>query len=151
MCRILDYVFSGHPGSNNTIITRFTNIIETCITANQNMALMCPVSDDEVWKAVNGIGALKSPRSDCIHASFYHKCWDVIGHSVISLVKYFFTNGSSLRLINHTNITVIPKVENPEIVSNFRPISLRNVTYKIITKLMVNRLKPILDTCISNN
>lgn len=58
---------------------------------------------------------------------------------------------SCLKLINHTKISLIPKVENPETVNNFRPFSLCNVTYKIITKLIVNRLQPIIEKCISNN
>lgn len=67
------------------------------------------------------------------------------------MVKDFFSIGSSLRLINHTHIALIPKVDNPEVVSNFRPISLCNVTYKIITKIMVNWIKPLLTYCISIN
>lgn len=50
------------------------------------------------------------------------------------MVKDFFINGSSLRLINHTNIALILKVENPEVASRFRLISLCNVTYKIRVK-----------------
>ncbi|XP_071925086.1 uncharacterized protein [Coffea arabica] len=52
---------------------------------------------------------------------------------------------------NETLISLIPKVEHPVFVSQFRPISLCNVAYKIITKILVNRLKPILGQCISQN
>ena len=51
--------------------------------------------------------------------------------------------------INHTNIVLIPKVKTPNIMSNFRPISLYNVIYKIISKLLANRLKQILPDNIS--
>lgn len=71
--------------------------------------------------------------------------------NIISMVNDFFQNNSSLKLINHTNIALIPKVENPEIFSNYRPISLCNVSYKIITKIIINRLKPLLNFCISKN
>ena len=56
---------------------------------------------------------------------------------------------SILRSINHTFITLIPKVQNPERVSNFRPISLCNVIYKIISKAIANHLKPLLNSIIS--
>lgn len=72
-------------------------------------------------------------------------------NSVINFVKDFFDNGSSLRLINHTNIALIPKIDHPDSVDNFRPSSLYNVVYKVITKIIVNRLKPILEQLISHN
>ena len=100
-----------------------------------------------MYEIVRSIGALKAPRPDGIHASLYQNCWEIVGPSMVNLVKDFFNNGSSLSLINHTNIAIIPKVENHELVSNFRPISLCNVTYN--TKILVSRIKPLLNNCIS--
>lgn len=50
----------------------------------------------------------------CINTSFYHGCWDIVKGSVCDLVKDFLNNNCSLRLINHTNIALISKIENPE-------------------------------------
>jgi len=58
------------------------------------------------------------------------------------------TSGSLLKSINHTFITLIPKVQNPEHVINFRPISLCNVIYKIVSKVIANCLKPFLNSII---
>lgn len=56
-----------------------------------------------------------------------------------------------LKAINHTLVSLIPKIDNPTEVKHFRPISLGNVIYKIISKILVNRLKAVLDICISKN
>ena len=57
---------------------------------------------------------------------------------------YFLNSASLPANLNHTFITLIPKVKNPELVSEFRPISLCNVLYKIFSKVLANRLKKIL-------
>ena len=56
-----------------------------------------------------------------------------------------------LRAFNDTLITLIPKIDNPLNLTQYRPISLCNVFYKIISKILVNRLKPILGQCVSQN
>lgn len=48
--------------------------------------------------------------------------------------------------MNRTLVALIPKTENPETISQFRPIGLRNVSYKVIAKIIVNRIRPHLDT-----
>ena len=58
-------------------------------------------------------------------------------------------SSSLLKSINHTFISLIPKVKNPERVTEFRPISLCNVIYKIISKVIANMLKPLLNSIIS--
>ena len=68
---------------------------------------------------------------------------------VIAGVKEFFRTGIMPEGVNDTAIVLIPKVDRPERVSEFRPISLCNVIYKVVAKCLVNRLRPILDEIIS--
>jgi len=81
-------------------------------------------------------------------ASFYQDHWVVIKDLLCVAIKDFFQSGKLLREVNHTLITLIPKVENPETTAQFRPISLCNTLYKILTKILVNRMRPILQRII---
>ena len=65
-----------------------------------------------------------------LDALFYKKFWHVVGDDVVNVVLEFLNDGVMLPALNHTNIVLIPKVKNPEKLSQFRPISLCNVIYK---------------------
>ena len=64
-----------------------------------------------------------------------------MGDIVVLVVLDFLNNGNMLPKINHTNIVLIPKIRNPVKMSNFRLISLCNVIYKIISKVLAYKLK----------
>lgn len=64
-----------------------------------------------------------------------------MGEDVTSVVKDFFDKTSPIASTNQTFIALIPKLKTPESMSDFRPISLCNAFYKIISKTMANRMK----------
>ena len=68
---------------------------------------------------------------------------------MVATVLNFLNSGIMLPEINYTHIILIPKIKSPERISDFRPISLCNVIYKIISKVLANRLKLILPSLIS--
>ena len=72
-----------------------------------------------------------------------------ITHTVTEAIQSFFTSGRLLKEVNNSFIVLIPKVKNPSSVNHFRPISLCNTIYKTISKLLVSRLRPLLDKLIS--
>ena len=76
-----------------------------------------------------------------MNAFFYQKFWHIVGDIVVSAALEFLNFGHMLPALNHTHIVLIPKVKNPVKMSDFRPISLCNVIYKIIAKMLANRLK----------
>ena len=57
----------------------------------------------------------------------------------------------SMSSINRTNITLVPKINNPSKMTDFRPISLSNVVYKLVAKVLANRLKVVLPHIILEN
>ena len=86
----------------------------------------------EVDNAIKQMGSLKAPGLDGMSPIFYQTFWDSIGTDVSSAVLSCLNSGSILKSINHTYITLIPKKQNPTKVTDFRPISLCNVIYKIL-------------------
>ena len=66
-----------------------------------------------------------------------------------NLVFSIFQNPQNVKGINQTFVSLIPKVDNPESVKQFRPISLCNVAYKVVTKIVANRLKRIMPKVIA--
>jgi hypothetical protein len=91
----------------------------------------------------------KAPGPDGMSPIFYKHYWHIIGGDVIEAVRSFFIRGYMLREVNHTFIALIPKTEKAASVNQFRPISLCNVIYKTISKILANRLKPLLHKLVS--
>ncbi|KAL4291711.1 hypothetical protein GQ457_14G003420 [Hibiscus cannabinus] len=106
--------------------------------------LLAAIMMEEVKRLVFSMEPLKAPGSDGLHVAFYQRNWDNVGFSVFRVVRTFFEEGVLDDGVNQTILVLIPKVAKPEYISQFRPISLCNVIYKIITKLLVCRLRPYL-------
>ncbi len=103
----------------------------------------------EIKQALFSLDSNKSPSPDGFPPLFYKHYWDVINFDLIEAVISFFTRGHILKEINHTFIALIPKSNKASTVNQFRPISLCNTSYKIISKILSNRLKPLLHKLIS--
>ncbi|KAK2647697.1 hypothetical protein Ddye_015186 [Dipteronia dyeriana] len=93
----------------------------------------------------------KAPGKDGLSAMFYQKFRDTIGTSVTAACLEILNGGRSVEDINSTVITLIPKTQNPVSMTDYRPISLCNVVYKIIAKVITNRLKGVMGKVISEN
>uniref|UniRef100_A0A2N9HAJ1 Reverse transcriptase domain-containing protein n=1 Tax=Fagus sylvatica TaxID=28930 RepID=A0A2N9HAJ1_FAGSY len=109
-----------------------------------------PFTSVEVKDALNQMAPLKAPGSNGFSPIFYESYWHVVGQDVTEAVLSCLNSGTLLSSINHTFVTLIPKVKNPKKVIEYRPISLCNVVYKLILKVLANRLKLVLPHVISN-
>lgn len=111
--------------------------------------LSAEVSNDEIKNIIFALRRNKSPGPDGYNAEFLRASWSIIGPKITSAVKEFFTAGKILRQWNCTAITLIPKSVNASKITEFRPISLCNVLYKVISKVIATRLETVLPEIIS--
>lgn len=123
--------------------------IDTRVTDIMNDGLCSDFSDKEIADALFQIGPLKAPGPDGFLARMFQGNWAITKDQVIAGVKEFFRTGVMLVGVKNTSIVLIPKVDNPVKLTDFRPISLCNVLYKVVAKCLVNRLRPILEDIIS--
>nr|GEX52310.1 retrotransposon protein, putative, unclassified [Tanacetum cinerariifolium] len=107
------------------------------------------VSQAEIKRAVKNLGGLKAPGDDGFPGIFFQRYWHIVGESVSKVVMQFFNNGTMLPSLNKTLVVLIPKVPAPETIGQFRPISLCNFVYRVISKVMANWLKPFMHRIIS--
>ena len=119
------------------------------VSSSINAKLTKPYTREEVDIAIKNMAPMTAPGPDGMPPIFYRTFWLDIGLEVSNAVLSCLNSGTLLKSINLTFITLIPKVNNPESVTEFRPISLCNVIYKILSKVIANRLKPILNSIIS--
>ena len=105
----------------------------------------------EVKWAINQMAPLKALGPDGMPPLFYQHYWNLIGHDISKFVLHYLNSTTLPDHLNHTFITLIPKKKNPKVASEFRPISLCNVLYKIFSKVLANRLKKILPNIIIEN
>jgi hypothetical protein len=108
-----------------------------------------PFSEAEVKAAVWDCDSYKSPGPDGINFGFYKDFWDVLRGDVMRFISEFHRNGKHSKGLNSTFIALIPKIDSPQRLNDFRPISLVGSLYKILAKVLANRLRLVIGSVIS--
>ena len=132
---ILNYFTNIYSSNHPTSFEASLGAVRQRVTPEMNEALLGVFRAEEVKISLNQMHPTKAPGSDGMSPIFFQKYWDVVGPSVV----------------NETFICLIPKVNCPQKISEFRPISLCNVVYKLVSKVLANRLKKILPMVISES
>ncbi|KAL0298977.1 UNVERIFIED_CONTAM: putative mitochondrial protein [Sesamum radiatum] len=138
---------SQNPSEND--LDKGTEAISVRISEDMLPELYKPYTAEEVSLALSHMAPLKSPGPDGMPPFFFQKYWHVVRDDVISNTLQFLNNLILPSELNHTHIALVPKCKKLKNLSQFRPISLCNVAYKIASITIANRLKPILDAIIS--
>ena len=118
------------------------------VTQEHDKILLNPIDLQEVEEAMNQMELGKTPRIDGFTSNFFHFFWDLVKEEVLNVVEESRTKKGVLKAFNATFLTLIPKEAGADSPDKFRPIALCNVIYKIISKVIANRLKPLLPSLI---
>ena len=137
------------PSPSQAQVDEILESIPTVVTAQENEILMAPFTIQEIRKVVFSFPPDKAPGPDGFSALFYQSCWNIIGWDLWAAVEESRLSKSMLKYFNTTNISIIPKVRDPQTFADFRPISLCNLSYKIITKAIYLRIQHLIPRVIS--
>ena len=113
--------------------------------------LIRDVSDAEIKDTMFQLNPDKAPGPDGFNARFFQCHWDVVGTDVCKAIRYFFKHKKLVRQLNHTFLTLVPKSTTASSLNDFRPIACCNLIYKLITKILANRLQMVINDLISLN
>ncbi|GKA31462.1 RNA-directed DNA polymerase, eukaryota, reverse transcriptase zinc-binding domain protein [Tanacetum coccineum] len=110
-----------------------------------------PVLDDEIKFAMFSIEDDKAAGPDGYTSKFFKTAWNIVGGDVCAAVKEFFYSSKLLGEFNANLISLVPKLQTPLKITDYRPIACCNVVYKCISKVITNRLKEGLGSIVDSN
>ena len=121
------------------------------LTAGEIASLTLPFSEEEVKHAVFDMKIDSAPDPDGFSISFYRGCWDTIKGDLMDLINDFYRGNLDIKRLNYSVITLVPKIKEANNVKQFCPICLLNVSFRIFTKLLMDKLAVLMDKLVSNN
>jgi hypothetical protein len=136
----------GYPDVTNLSLTEqnLTKIFEKEVEKPTE-----PFSLQEIKEVVYGMKRNKSLGTDGFPADFYHDFWDFVKWDLKDLIDDFAKGTLDISILNYGIITLVPKIADAKQIQKFRPICLLNVSFKIITKVLMNRLSRCVSPVIS--
>ena len=130
----------GHPWNANWC----AKLVEEEATSITHILSGC-----KIWSALKSMKPYKALIVDGLHEGFFQRFWLIVGESVKKEIKNIFENEKVPDYLNHTFIILLPKQLGPETVGHFISVSLCNTVYKMVSKILVNIIRPLLPALIS--
>ncbi|MCH80924.1 LINE-1 reverse transcriptase like [Trifolium medium] len=108
------------------------------------------LQEEEVKDVIWSCDGNKSPGPDGFNLNFFKACWSIVKDDVMAFLREFHVNSILPKAVTASFLTLIPKKDHPQDLFYYRPICLIGSLYKILSKILANRLKCILGKLISN-
>jgi hypothetical protein len=143
----ISYQDSGH--TNYIDQAAITSHFPRLVSEEEVAQLFRACTKDEIWNVLKSFTRDKSPGPDGWTVEFYLHFFELVGDDLWDLVEDSRIRGGVNRAINSTFLALIPKANKPTTLGDYRPITLCNLCYKIITKILANRIKPFLSRTLS--
>ena len=135
----------------NSVMNPVLDVIQHSVTHEDNDFLTANFSKEEFRVAIFSMNSDKCPGPDGYNPGFYQHFWNVCSDDIFKDCCEWLNTGHFPSSLNTTNIALIPKGNSQTSMKDWRPIALCNVLYKIVAKVLANRLKIVLPKCISDN
>jgi len=143
--------FSTHYKSVNVECPSMGNVQFRALSYREGAGLIRPFSVEELKAAVWDCDSYKYPGPDGISLGFIKKNWDILKDDLLRFLHEFHRNGRLSKGINSTFIAFIPQVDSPHCLNELRPISLVGSMYKILAKVLANRLRTVIGSVVSDS
>jgi hypothetical protein len=124
-------------------------VIPNMVTDEANAILTMLPSHDEIKAAVFALNKDSAPGPDGFGAFFFQHYWDIISIDVINAVLEFFNTNWILPGFNSNIIALLPKTPDATSIDQYRPIAMANFKFKIISKIIADRLASLMPGIVS--
>ena len=148
---VVDFYQSLFTSANLDSFDEVLDEISHLVTLDMNAQLTDTFLVAEVEAALKEMALLKAPGPDGMPSLFYQSYWSLVGSDVIEAILHYLNTGSLPQSLCHSFIALIPKVKNPELISQYRPICLSNMLFRVFLKVLANRLKSVFPGLISKH
>lgn len=143
--------FSNQYKARRTERANMADLHFNSLSYRESNSLVKPFSVEEVKAAVWECDNFKCPGPVGVTFGFIKDFWNILSNDVMRFLLEFRKNGHLTKQINNTFIALIPKVNSPEHLDEYKPISLVGIMYKILAKVLANILRMVIGNVISDS
>ena len=121
------------------------------ISQSEVEVMELPFSESEIHAALMEMNRDKAPGPDGFMVAFWQNCWEFVKEEVLDMFKEFYEQNSFIKSLNNTFLVLLPKKGRIEDLGDSRPISLLGGLYKLLAKVLTNRLKKVIGKVVSSD